>query len=182
MIGELNEASLQCGLEMNLDKTKVMTNVAEKDSVNTVITVSQVVVESVRKYVYLGQEIVMGKENQENEIARRQRLAWAAYSNLKFAFEMNLTALQKARIFDQCVLLVLTCGAETWVSTKEILHRLQVTQRAMERRMAGILLRDRKTNKWLREHSKVTDVTRRMAKLKWEWAGHVARKDGPHAH
>ncbi|KAF9800544.1 hypothetical protein SFRURICE_005220, partial [Spodoptera frugiperda] len=30
----------------------------------------------------------------------------------------------------------------------------------------------------LRRQSKLKDVTQRIAKLKWEWAGHVARKQG----
>jgi hypothetical protein len=100
--------------------------------------------------VYLGQEIVMGKENQANEINRRTRLAWAAYSKLEFAFRMNLKAEQKARIHDQCILPVLTYGAETWIFTKEILNKLQVVQRAIERKLVGVTLRDRRRNDWLR--------------------------------
>ena len=42
--------------------------------------------------------------------------------------------------------------------------------------MVGVTLSDRKTNKWLRNQSKVADISKRIAKLKWEWAGHVARK------
>ncbi|XP_060804865.1 uncharacterized protein LOC132902721 [Amyelois transitella] len=34
----------------------------------------------------------------------------------------------------------------------------------------------RKTNEWLRHQSKVTDVIKRVARLKWEWVGHMARK------
>lgn len=172
MMQELSDASNRCGLEMNLDKTKVMTNTES----NATIKVDHAVIERVDKYVYLGQEIVTGKKNQTNEINRRVRLAWAAYSNLEFAFKMNLKAEQKARIFDQCILPVLTYGAETWVFTRDILHKLSVAQRAMERKLVGITLRDRKTNEWLRQRSKVTDVTKRVAKLKWEWAGHMARR------
>ena len=173
MIHELHETSLAIGLEMKLDKTKVMTTEC-KDS--TKITVGGTEIERVSKYVYLGQEMKIGKENQTNEINRRIRLGWAAYSRLSFVFQMKLSVQQKAQIFDQCILPVLTYGAETWVMTREILHKLQVAQRAIERKMVGVTLRDRKTNKWLRNQSKVADISKRIAKLKWEWAGHVARK------
>lgn len=175
MIQELNNASVRCGLEMNLDKTKIMTNCFNTTSI---IKVNDTVIERVTKYVYLGQEVVMGKDNQANEIDRRIRLAWAAYSKLEFAFRMNFTAVQKARIYDQCILPVLTYGAETWVFTKEILQKLQVAQRAVERKLVGVTLRDRKRNQWLRQQSKVTDVIKHVAKLKWQWAGHIARKQG----
>lgn len=175
MIQELNDASLRVGLEMNLDKTKIMTNM---NGHNINITVNQTTIEQVGKYVYLGQEIRMGKENQTCEIFRRIKLMWAAYSKLDFAFKMKISAEQKARIFDQCILPVLTYGAETWVFTRDIIDKLEVAQRAVERKLVGVTLRDRKTNEWLRQQSKVTDVTKRVAHLKWKWAGHVARKDG----
>ncbi|KAI5635397.1 hypothetical protein NE865_11866 [Phthorimaea operculella] len=46
----------------------------------------------------------------------------------------------------------------------------------MERKMIGVCLMDRVTNKAIRKRSKVTDVSLKVAKLKWEWAGHIARK------
>ncbi|RVE53061.1 hypothetical protein evm_002359 [Chilo suppressalis] len=174
MIHELNEASLNVGLEMNLSKTKIMTN----DPIPFTIKVNQSVIEKVEKYVYLGQEIKMGKENQLNEIDRRIRLMWAAYAKLGFAFKMNLTAVQKARLFDQCILPVLTYEAETWVLTKESINKIQVAQRKLERKLVGITLRDRKTNTWLRKQSGVTDAVKHIASLKWQWAGHIARKHG----
>ena len=88
MIHELNEASLNVGLEMNLSKTKIMTN----DTIPATIKVNRTAIEKVENYVYLGQEIRMGKENQVNEIDRRIRLMWAAYAKLDFAFKMNITA------------------------------------------------------------------------------------------
>ncbi|KAL0850897.1 hypothetical protein ABMA28_006806 [Loxostege sticticalis] len=77
---------------------------------------------------------------------------------------------------EHCILPVLTYGAETWVTTKAILQKLIVTQRAMERKLVGVSLRDRMTNKWLRKESKVSDIVKRIANLKWQWAGHIARK------
>ncbi|KAH9628479.1 hypothetical protein HF086_015754 [Spodoptera exigua] len=88
------------------NETKVMTNCS-----NTTISikVNDAIIARVAKYVYLGQ-VVMRKDNEANEIDRRIRLAWAANYKLKFAFRMNITAKRKARIYDQCILPVLTYG------------------------------------------------------------------------
>src|ERR1700744_4222155 len=81
----------------------------------------------------------------------------------------------KRKVFDSCVLPVLTYGAETLTLTKVSENKLRVTQRAMERSMLGISLRDKMTNQWIRQQTKVVDVMERMASLKWNWAGHIAR-------
>ena len=81
----------------------------------------------------------------------------------------------KRKVFDLCVLPVLTYGAETLTLTKASENKLRVAQRAMERSMLGISLRDKTTNQWIRQQTKVVDVMDRVAKLKWNWAGHIAR-------
>ncbi|KAI8441762.1 hypothetical protein MSG28_005454 [Choristoneura fumiferana] len=40
----------------------------------------------------------------------------------------------------------------------------------------GVSLRDRIRNDDIRSRTKVTDIARRIAKLKWQWAGHIARR------
>jgi len=52
---------------------------------------------------------------------------------------------------------------------------LSVAQRAMERAMLGITLRDKKKSTWIREKTKVKDVVQVVKQQKWRWAGHVAR-------
>ena len=55
--------------------------------------------------------------------------------------------------------------------------RLRKTQRAMERTMLHISLRDRIRNEEVRRRTKVEDVVDRLTRAKWRWAGHVARED-----
>ncbi|CAH2087168.1 unnamed protein product [Euphydryas editha] len=43
----------------------------------------------------------------------------------------------------------------------------------MERAMLGVSLKDKIRNEIFRERTKVTDIARRVSKLKWQWAGHV---------
>ncbi|CAH2235486.1 jg1845 [Pararge aegeria aegeria] len=60
-----------------------------------------------------------------------------------------------------------------------LIRRLRVTQRAMERAMLGVSLRDQIKNVEIRRRTRVIDIAQRVAKLKWEWAGQiVGRKDG----
>jgi len=42
--------------------------------------------------------------------------------------------------------------------------------------MLGITRRDRKTNEWIRAQTKVEDVIKTAKKVKWRWAGHIARR------
>ena len=49
-----------------------------------------------------------------------------------------------------------------------LLRKLKVTQRAMERAILGVSLRDRIRNEEIRRGTKVTDIARRIAKLKWQ--------------
>ena len=67
-------------------------------------------------------------------------------------------------------------GCESWSLTMGLIRRLKVTQRAMERAMLGISLRDRIRNQEIRKRTKVADIARRIAQLKWQWAGHIARR------
>jgi hypothetical protein len=57
-----------------------------------------------------------------------------------------------------------------------LIRRLNVTQRAMERAMLGVSLRDRIRNDEIRKRTKVADIARWIADLKWQWAGHIARR------
>lgn len=171
MLRDLDEVCSKIGLKMNLKKTKYMTNLIPSEE----LQISGQCVELVDKYVYLGHEIRIDRDNQTCETKRRITLAWAAYGALRDVFKSSIPLSMKKRVFDQCVLPVMTYGMETSTLTKKSASRLQVTQRRMERSMLGITLRDRMSNEDLRRRTRVTDVIIRIAKLKWSWAGHVAR-------
>ncbi|CAH2238195.1 jg13029 [Pararge aegeria aegeria] len=42
--------------------------------------------------------------------------------------------------------------------------------------MLGVSLRDQIRNEEICRRTKVTDIAQRIAKLKWQWAGHIARR------
>ena len=61
--------------------------------------------------------------------------------------------------------------------TEKSVNPLRTTQRAMERAMLGISLRERIRNENIIRRTGVTDVIERIAKLKWQWIGHIGRQD-----
>lgn len=92
---ELSRTSQLYGLQMNFNKTKVMTNCPD---ITTDISVENVIIAMVDIYVYLGQEVLMGKENQTNEINKRIRSAWKAYYKIDYVFKMHSTTESRASI------------------------------------------------------------------------------------
>ncbi len=64
---------------------------------------------------------------------------------------------------------------ETWTFTTEAKNKPAAAQTKMEKSMLNITYGDRKTNIWVREKTKVTDVIEQVRRRKWTWAGHVSR-------
>lgn len=174
MIQDLYDASLDVGLKMNMSKTKIMSNISSNQ---THITIGGgVTLEIVDHYIYLGHCLSFGGEHRTKEIMRRKQLGWAAFGKLEDIFrDRKMPQCLKTKLFNQCVLPTMTYGAEAWTLTKETVHKMRVAQRAMERAMLGISLLDRVRNTEIRRRTKVVDIGDRIAKLKWRWAGHLAR-------
>ena len=150
-------------------KTKVM--VVD----NTPININNVLIENVQGYVYLGQHYSLKEKNQDKEIQRRIMAGWAAYAKHRDIFKSNLAICLKRQVYNSCVLPAMTYGAETWTLTKQAQNKLAAAQTKMERSMLNITYKDRKTNIWVRERTKVIDIINTVRKMKWSWAGHINR-------
>lgn len=118
----------------------------------------------------------LGRNNFQSEVNRRIQLGWAAFGKLRQVFSSPIPQSLKTKVFDQCVLPVMTYGAKTWTLTVGLVHKLKVTQRAMERAMLGVPLKDRIRNEVIWQRTKVTDIAHLVSKLKWQWAGHICRR------
>ena len=169
MLQELSDESRRMGLKMNIAKTKVM--VVD----NTPINVNNVLIENVPGYVYLGQHYSLKEKNQDKEIQRRVMAGWAAYAKHRDIFKSNLAICLKRQVYNSCVLSAKTCGAETWTMTKQAQNKLAAAQIKMERSMLNITYKDRRTNIWVRERTKLIDIIYTVRKMKWSWAGHINR-------
>ena len=152
MLQELSDESRRMGLKMNITKTKVM--VVD----NTPINVNNVLIENVQGYVYLGQHYSLKEKNQDKEIQRRIMAGWAAYAKHRDIFISNLAICLKRQVYNSCVLPAMTYDAETWTLTKQAQNKLAAAQTKMERSMLNTTYKDRKTNIWVRERTKVIDI------------------------
>ncbi|CAH2231959.1 jg4020 [Pararge aegeria aegeria] len=110
----------------------------------------------------------------------RMLLSLPRYCSASEMFAMAHTddffAIRRKRIASLMKRTWITSGSETWSLTMGLIRRLRVTQRAMERAMLGVSLRDLIRNEEIRRRTRVTDIAQRVAKLKWQWAGHIARR------
>lgn len=77
--------------------------------------------------MYLGHEIKISRDNQTCEVQRRVSLEWTAYGKLREIFKSKLPICLKRKMFDQCILPVLTYGAETLTLTKASASKLRDT-------------------------------------------------------
>ena len=151
MIQDLCRESLKAGLKINREKTKVMFN---KNAISKVIKVEGVTLEQVEKYNYLGQLIHVGASH-EKEVKRRIALGWAAFNKYGDFMKSKLPLCLKRKVYNQCILPVITYGSETWCLTQRLERKLRTAQRSMERIMLGITLRDKKRATWIREKQKL---------------------------
>ena len=147
---------------MNLSKTKIMINIDDDRD----IKIGDTIIQRFDSYVYLGHKLKVGLDNQTAEVKRRIGLGWAAFGKLRQIFKSKMNNSLKRKVFDSCVFPVLTFGAETLTLTRASENKLRVTQRAIERSMLGITLRDKMTNQWIRQQTKVVDVMEEIASLK----------------
>lgn len=72
----------------------------------------------------------------------------------------------KRKVYDQCVLLVTTYGAETLTLTKRSVEKMEVAQRKMKRFMLGIRIQDRVRNTETRRRSEIQNIVRPITTLK----------------
>ncbi|KAH1004409.1 hypothetical protein HUJ05_005225 [Dendroctonus ponderosae] len=125
-------------------------------------------VQQVTSYKYLGHEIRIGRDNQTFEIFRRIGLTWAAFGNFRESFKSELPICLKRKLFNQCVLPVMTYGAETLTLTKKSINNIRTTQVAKEKSMLGVSLSERIHNRDIRRRTGVTDaVTLRELDDRW---------------
>ena len=71
--------------------------------------------------------------------------------------------------------MIMSTYSDIWSLTKDLVNKVEVCQRKMERKMLGIKQIDKIPNSTIREKTKVDGILKVITKTKWKWAGHVAR-------
>ena len=169
-LNNLNSESLKFGLKIHKGKTKYMTNHADSENILT----DQQKIEKVTEFKYLRQTTHL-KDTSKEEIYARIRAAWSCFgkkknkNNKKILQDKQLPISLKKQVMDQCILPTMTYGCQTWSLNKQTTNKLRTAQRAMERKMLGLKLKDKIPC------SEIIDIIEYTLKQKWKWAGHIAR-------
>lgn len=170
MLDTLHSASRQVGLEMNITKTKVMTNFKKSQ-----VKINNNPLDYVDQYVYLGKQIGFNRDSNESEVERRVKQTWVKYWNNKEIFKSDMPTKLKKRVMDSCLIPCLTYACQTWKFTNAIKNKITTCQRGMERSMLSIKKIQKIKHNIIRTQTKAIDALNYSQKLKWKWAGHIAR-------
>lgn len=127
MMSKLPLESSKVGLKINIGKTKFITNLVASEN----IIVNNLNIEKVYSYKSLDHDIRLRRDNQTCEIDRRIGLTWEAFGRLGYILRSHVPMCLKRRVY-QCMLPLLTYGAETLTLTKNTANKGRVAQRNME--------------------------------------------------
>lgn len=90
----------------------------------------------------------LNKDNQKAELLCRIKLDRVVFDKIGYILR-NKTSLRSVKVFEHCVLPVVTYCAQTWILTKKLADRLIKCQKAMVSKMLYINLNNTKTYKWV---------------------------------
>ena len=65
----------------------------------------------------------------------------------------------------------MTCYAETLTLIKSLEQKLTKAKRKIERNILKVIYKDRKTNIWVRENTKLKYIITTVKEMKWRWLG-----------
>ncbi|CAH2083788.1 unnamed protein product [Euphydryas editha] len=81
----------------------------------------------------------------------------------------------KTKVMTSCLLPCLTYACQTWKYTSKIKNKITTCQHGIERSMLNIKKIQKIRHNNIRKITKAKDALNYAKKLKWKWAGHVAR-------
>ena len=89
----------------------------------------------------------------------------------------NINITTKIRIYKSNVVSVLLYGSESWKTTNNIKHKLEVFQNRCLRRILGIYWPETISNKDLRKRTGMRSVECEVRARCWNWIGHLCRME-----
>jgi len=171
----LNDLCLECrkiGLEINVNKTKWMSNTGDQ-----LLLLHGEQIEKVDNFIYLGQKLTYPRDH-NREIGRRIGSGWASFNRVRELLTSKKVPMKiKRKYFNMCIAPALLYGCTTWALTKKTETRLAVCQRRMERRMIGVRLIDKKPISWIRRKTGLTDIVMMFRKRKWFQASKILNRE-----
>lgn len=127
--------------------------------------------------MYLGKQISFDRKQNELEVERRAQSTWNKYWSLSEIFKSNMPIKTKTKVMTSCLLPCLTYACQTWKFSSKIKNKIITCQRGIERSMLNIKKIQKIRHTKIRKITEAKDALSHAKKLKWKWAGHVARLD-----
>ena len=149
MLESLVDVLYEYGLELNVNKTKILsTEVAHEDKTYLITDHGAVeIVAAKSKHKYLGRGFCGELRNRgAAAIEHRLTCAWMKYGMLKHVFEDKHLSMQlRLKLFDSVITSTLVYSLETCPLTESMCTRLDGVQRKMLRRMVGWIIQPEDT-------------------------------------
>ncbi|GFR64127.1 transposase [Elysia marginata] len=164
-LNTLNIKSKEVGLKMHKGKAKFMTNYENDDT----IQIENASIEKVQKYKYLGKSTCM-KDLTKEEVDIRIRAGWSCFGRNREILQEHATFYKEAGIRP-----VHPANYDIRMPNMVPYQDYRVAQRAMDRKILGIKIKDKIPCKNIRQQTHIKDVVLFAERQKWNWAGHVAR-------
>ena len=139
----LDETSTAYGMQISVEKTKLMTN--NTNDISSNIRVNGERLETVQSFKYLG--AIVTDEGSMPEIRSRIAQTIAALKMLKIIWDdKNIDLSSKIRLLRSLVMSIFLYSCETWTLTAEIERKIQTVEMRSFRRLFGISYKDHITN------------------------------------
>merc|ERR1711963_1001374 len=141
-------SSIEFGMEISAEKTKVMTNVHVKD-LQTQFRVRDSVLEIVNQFIYLG--ALVTDNGSRKEILSRMAKAQSALSKLKIIWnDKNISVSSKIRLLRSLVISIFLYACESWTLDAYLQQRIASFEMRCLRQLLGIDYRQHVTNECVR--------------------------------
>ena len=170
---DLYHTSVQIGLKINKQKTKILRINAGTDEP---VTIEGEELGEAESFTYLGS--VMDKSGgTDADVKTRIGKARSAFNMLRKVWHSReIGTSTKVRLFNSNVKSVLLYGAETWQITKASMNKIQTFINQCLRRILRIHWPETISNENLWARTQQTPVEKDIRQRRWRWLGHTLRK------
>ena len=177
LVERLDKTSTAFGMQINAEKTKLMTN--NTNGFSTDIRVNGEKLDCVNRFKYLG--AIITDEGSKPEILARIAQATAALAKLKTIWnDRNIVLSSNIRLMHSLVMSIFLYASGSWRVTADIERRIQAMEMRCLTKLLGITYRDHISNEEVRNRTRqaigphenlLTTVKRRKLK----WYGYITR-------
>lgn len=174
LVHQFNISAKRYNMQISKQKTKCM--VISKEPIRCKIQIDDAIIQQVMQFNYLGVEISSNQnivEETKSQTTRAGQMAGCLRDTVWKNKYMGTEA--KVKIYKAMVRPVLTYATEVKTETKRTKQKIRTTEMKVLRNILGVTLRDKQTNKSIRERCDVQDVVKWSKIRKKKWKEHVER-------